>query len=188
MSILREYTNEKHRQAEDTPFVQYMLHGSITPEDYAEYLQQMEHVYSNIEYFAELSGLTQDMPDLKRAEYMREDLKELGCTTTTDMLPSIARWRQRIVDLYHGDKKDQIMAHIYVRHMGDMYGGKVIAKRVPGSGKCYEFVDRPALIKVLDSKLSMDILDEALLAFDLAIDFFNELQEKIDERRKTNGS
>jgi hypothetical protein len=94
----------------------------------------------------------------------------------------------KVTKHYHSDKKDQIMAHIYVRHMGDMYGGKVIAKRVPGSGKCYEFIDRPALIKAFDAKLSMDLLDEALLAFDLAIDFFNELQEKIDERRKTNGS
>jgi heme oxygenase len=35
------------------------------------------------------------------------------------------------------------------------------------------------LIKALDAKLSMEILDEALVAFDLAIDVFNELQEKI---------
>jgi hypothetical protein len=63
--------------------------------------------------------------------------------------------------------------------MGDLYGGKVIAKRVPGSGRCYEFEDRPGLIRALDAKLSMAILDEALTAFDLAIDVFNELQEKI---------
>jgi heme oxygenase len=63
--------------------------------------------------------------------------------------------------------------------MGDLYGGKVIARRVPGSGRSYEFEDRPGLIKALDAKLSMEILDEALTAFDLAIDVFNELQEKI---------
>ena len=64
--------------------------------------------------------------------------------------------------------------------MGDMYGGKVIAKRVPGSGKCYEFADRPGLIKAFDSKLNMGLLDEALLAFDLAVDVFTELQQEID--------
>ena len=188
MSILRDYTNQKHREAEGTTFVQYMLNGNISPEDYALYLQQMEHVYSNIEYFAEISHIIQDLPDIKRADYIRQDLEELGYTVTKDLLPSIDRWRQRIVDLYYSGKKDQILAHIYVRHMGDMYGGKVIAKRVPGSGKSYEFADRPALIKALDAKLSMDILDEALLAFDLAIDFFNELQEKLNERRTSNGS
>jgi heme oxygenase len=179
MSILRDYTNDKHREAEATPFVQYMLHGAITPEHYALYLQQMHVVYSNIEYFGEISLLFQDLPDIKRAERMREDLEELGYTIDTPALPSVERWRQRIVDLYHTGRSDQILAHVYVRHMGDMYGGKVIAKRVPGSGRCYEFEDRPGLIRALDAKLSMAILDEALLAFDLAIDVFNELQEKI---------
>jgi heme oxygenase len=179
MSVLREHTNAKHREAENTPFVQYMLHGSITPEHYAVYLQQMQIVYSNIEYFAEISGLLHDLPDIKRSDRMLDDLKELGYDAAVKGLPSIERWRQRIVDLYYGDRKDQILAHVYVRHMGDMYGGKVIAKRVPGSGRCYEFNDRAALIKLFDAKLSMNILDEALLAFDLAVDFFNELQQEI---------
>lgn len=188
MSVLREHTNEKHRQAEATPFVQYMLSGGITPQDYALFLQQMEIIYSNLEYFAEISQLLDDFPDIKRAEYMRQDLDELGYTVTETRLPSIERWRQRIVDLYYSDKKEQLMAHIYVRHMGDMYGGKAIAKRVPGSGKCYEFIDRPTLIKAFDAKLNMDLLPEALHAFDLAIDFFNELQEMINDRRPTHGS
>jgi heme oxygenase len=179
MSILRDYTNDKHRAAEGTPFVQYMLHGAITPAHYAEYLQQMHVVYSNIEYFGEISLLFQDLPDIKRADRMRQDLEELGYTVVAPALPSVERWRQRIVDLYYSGRKDQILAHVYVRHMGDLYGGKVIAKRVPGSGRSYEFEDRPSLIKALDAKLSMAILDEALTAFDLAIDVFNELQEKI---------
>jgi heme oxygenase len=179
MSVLREHTAEKHRAAEATPFVQYMLHGNITPEHYALYLQQMMVVYSTIEYFAEISLLLQDLPDIKRSDRMMKDLSELGYKPTDNPLPSIDRWRQRIVDLYYSGRKDQILAHLYVRHMGDMYGGKVIAKRVPGSGNCYEFEDRPGLIKAFDAKLSLDILDEALIAFDLAIDFFNELQEKI---------
>jgi heme oxygenase len=180
MSVLREHTNEKHRAAEDTPFVQYMLHGNITPEHYAVYLQQMQVVYNTIEYYAEIGNLLHDLPDIKRSDRMIQDLKELGYEPAETLLPSIERWRKRIVDLYYADKKDQILAHVYVRHMGDMYGGKVIAKRVPGSGKSYEFENRADLIKAFDAKLSMAILDEALLAFDLAIDFFNELQEQIN--------
>ena len=180
MSILREYTNEKHRTAEGTPFVQYMLHGNITPEDYAVYLQQMYIIYSNIEHFAEISNLFHDLPDIKRADRMLQDLDELGYKVVEIGLPSTERWHQRIIELYHSGEKEKILAHVYVRHMGDMYGGKVIAKRVPGAGRCYEFEDRSGLIKALDAKLNMNILDEALLAFDLAIDVFNELQEKIN--------
>ena len=57
MSILRDYTNAKHREAEAKPFVQYLLHGNITPEHYALYLRQMSVIYGAIEYFAEISLL-----------------------------------------------------------------------------------------------------------------------------------
>ncbi len=179
MSVLRDYTNAKHREAEGTPFVQYMLHGQITAEHYAVYLQQMQIVYRNIEYFAAISGLLHDLPDIRRADYMLEDLSELGVDLPEKVLPSIEAWRQRIIELFYSDQKDQILAHVYVRHMGDLYGGKIIAKRVPGSGKSYGFNDRPALIKALDAKLSTDLVDEALRAFDLAIAVFEDLQKEI---------
>jgi hypothetical protein len=63
--------------------------------------------------------------------------------------------------------------------MGDLYGGKIIAKRVPGSGLAYQFQDRPALIKALDAKLSTDLVDEALLGFDLSAGIFDELWENM---------
>jgi heme oxygenase (biliverdin-producing, ferredoxin) len=182
MSVLREHTNEKHRAAEDTPFVQYMLHGNITPDDYAVYLQQFHGIYDAIEHHAEVNGLLTDLPDIKRADRMKLDIEELGYPVLPEeeLLPTVQRWCQHIRDLSESDRKDQIFAHVYVRHMGDMYGGKVIAKRVPGAGKCYEFEDRPGLIKKFDSKLNMGLLAEALVAFDLAIDVFTELQQEIE--------
>jgi heme oxygenase len=182
VSILREHTNEKHRAAEDTPFVQYMLHGNITPEHYAVYLQQFHAIYEAIEHYADVGGMLTDLPDIKRADRMRLDIEELGYPVLPEeeLLPAVQKWCQRIRDLYDTDRRDQIFAHVYVRHMGDMYGGKVIAKRVPGAGKCYEFEDRPGLIKAFDSKLNMGLLDEALRAFDLAVDVFTELQEELD--------
>jgi heme oxygenase (biliverdin-producing, ferredoxin) len=180
MSVLRDHTNDKHREAEDTPFVQYMLHGNITVPDYAIYLQQMQAVYEAIENYAKQADLLTDFPDIQRAEYMRQDLAELGYDTTVELLPSIQRWCERIKNLYDSNQHDLIMAHVYVRHMGDMYGGKAIAKRVPGAGRAYGFQDRPALIKAFDAKLHLGLVDEALGAFDLAIDFFHELQDKVD--------
>ena len=192
MSILRDHTNEKHRAVENTDFVQYLLHGNITADDYAVYLQQFYAIYDAIEHHAEISGMLTDLPDIKRADRIKLDIEELGYSVLPEeeLLPAVQKWCQRIRDLYATDRRDQIFAHVYVRHMGDMYGGKVIAKRIPGSGNCYQFEDRPGLIKVFDSKLSMDLLDEALLAFDLAGDLFTELQQELnnDNRRKNDGS
>ena len=177
MSILRDHTNTKHREAEDTPFVQYMLHGNITVPDYALYLQQIQAIYDAIEHYAGQAGLLEGFPDIRRTEYMRADIRELGYDMPDTLLPSVQKWCQRIEDLYNSDQRDLIMAHVYVRHMGDMYGGKAIAKRVPGSGRAYGFEDRPALIKAFDARLHMGLVDEALRAFDLAIEFFHELEE-----------
>jgi heme oxygenase len=191
MSILRDYTNEKHRAVENTEFVQYMLHGNITADDYAVYLQQFHAIYSAIETHAEQAGMLTDLPDIKRADRIRQDIEEQGYPVLpeSDLLPAVQRWCQRIRDLQAAGQTDQIFAHVYVRHMGDMYGGKVIAKRVPGSGKSYEFDNRPGLIKAFDAKLNMGLLDEALRAFDLAGDLFEELQQELTNgRTKTNGS
>jgi heme oxygenase len=191
MSILREHTNEKHRAVENTEFVQYMLHGNITADDYAVYLQQFHAIYATIEHYAEQAGMLVDLPDIKRADRIRLDIEEQGYLVLPEdkLLPAVQRWCQRIRDLAATEHQDQIFAHVYVRHMGDMYGGKVIAKRVPGSGKSYEFEDRPGLIKAFDAKLSMALLDEALLAFDLAGNLFTELQQELTNgRTKVNGS
>jgi heme oxygenase len=181
MSILNQYTKEKHRQVESHPFVQYLLTGDIKPEHYVLFLEQMYVVYSAIEYFAEISHILHDLPGIKRAENIREDIIELHGDVNNKHLPATEKYRKRIVDLYYGDMKRLILAHVYVRHMGDLYGGKVIAKRVPGSGKMYQFDDRPGLIKALDAKLTLDIVDEALLGFDLAAGIFDDLWEKINE-------
>lgn len=181
MSILREHTNERHRAAEDTDFVQYMLHGNITVEHYARYLQEFHGIYEAIERCAQASGLFEGLPDIERTHRMAQDIEELGypLLTADQYLPSVKAWRDRVQYLYDNDQRDQIFAHVYVRHMGDMYGGKAIAKRVPGTGKCYEFADRPALIRAFDARLNMGLLDEALRAFDLAIVVFAELKEQL---------
>jgi heme oxygenase len=176
VSILRDYTNDKHREAEARPFVQYMLGGGIIENDYILFLQQMYNLYGTIEYFAEMSGLLHDLPDIRRAEYIREDLIELGATVA-ESLPATRKYQHRIIELYHSNKKEQILAHVYVRHMGDMYGGKIIARRVPGSGRAYGFTDRPGVIKALDAKLTTDIVEESLRGFDLSMGIFDELWE-----------
>ena len=71
------------------------------------------------------------------------------------------------------------MAHVYVRHMGDLYGGKIIAKLVPGSGNMYQFDDRPGLIKAFNQKLTLDLKDEALVAFDYFNEIFTDLWKEI---------
>jgi heme oxygenase len=180
MSVLREITADLHREAEDTPFVQYMYSGNITVRDYGVYLRQIQKVYSELEYFGKVSGMTLDLPDLNRTGYIREDLAELGEDKYVAAIPSVTNYIQRLYQLYHSGNRDKLMAHIYVRHMGDLFGGKMIAKKVPGSGKYYQFSDRPELVKRLSEKITMDLAEEAKFAFKMSTQIFNEIQELME--------
>lgn len=177
MSVLREITAEIHQEAENTKFVQYMYSGNITPRDYGVYLRQIHKVYSELEYFTTVSGLTQGLTDLNRADYIRQDLEELGEDRYVEALPSVIKYIHRIHGLYHSVDHDKLMAHIYVRHMGDLFGGKMIAKKVPGSGKYYQFKDRPELIKQLSEKVTLELADEAMIGFRLSTAIFDEVYE-----------
>jgi heme oxygenase len=185
MSILREYTNAKHRAVEEHPFVQMMMNGELNKEQHAMFLQQMYYVYRDIEYYGELVGLFHNMRSIKRTDAIKEDIIELGyrVLNSDELFPSTKSYREHIMKLYYDKRGDQILAHVYVRHMGDLYGGKLIARKVPGSGKAYQFDDRPALIKALDAKLTMDILDEALLAFDMSENMFKDMLKKVNETK-----
>jgi len=61
------------------------------------------------------------------------------------------------------------MAHLYVWHMGDMFGGQMIKKVVPGSHRNLEFQDIPTLMTNIRAKLDDSMADEANVAFDWAI-------------------
>ena len=179
MSILREVTQERHQAVEDLPFTQYLLHGEITREHYVIYLAEMLTIYQQLELLATLEGLLDDMPELPRANRMSEDLKELAPGYQHEITPATRDYLRYLRDLFASDHSQDLMAHVYVRHLGDMYGGKLIARRVPGSGRWYEFDNRADLVKRFNAKLSLDLAPEALRAFDWYGKIFQDLWLRI---------
>ena len=182
MSILREATLEKHKQVEALPFIQYLMHGTVTKENYIIYLAEMLAIYEHLEYLANNAGLFADIEDLPRAEKMKIDLEELSPNHQTELSPSTEKYLEYLTTLFHSDRQNQLFAHIYVRHLGDMYGGKVISKKIPGSGNWYKFENRGSLNKRFTSKLYSELADEALVAFGHFEDIFQDLYKRIDTR------
>ena len=72
------------------------------------------------------------------------------------------------------------MAHIYVRHFGDLFGGQMMKKVVVGSGKMYDFKNRSELIKELRSRLDDSLADEANKVMLWAIELFKALEKRFD--------
>lgn len=79
-------------------------------------------------------------------------------------------------DIMHD--RDALMAHVYVLYMGDMSGGQMIKKKIPGEGRMYDFEgDIPAIKDKIRELTTDDMADEAKWVFDSATQLFQELME-----------
>jgi heme oxygenase len=184
MSNLKELTKDNHTSAERQEFVKILFSGNIDPKLYAIYLKNQHPQYEILEVCAMMHGLLNDMPAIRRAPSINEDFEELWGDSTEK--PYICPVTMKYVDYIMSIKDDpkRLMAHIYVRHMGDLAGGQMIAKRVPGACKYYEFEDPEALKTTVRSKLDDSMADEAKVCFDFATQFFKEMLDVANELKQ----
>jgi len=177
---LKELTHEAHKNAETQPFVKILFSGSIDPKLYAIYLKNQHPQYEILEACAMAQGLLTGLPDIRRAPAILEDYLELHGDTDLEpeILPTVKRYMDYIMSIKDDPKR--LMAHLYVRHMGDLAGGQMIAKRVPGAGKYYQFQDPDALKIAIRERLSDDLAEEALVCFAFAADFFKDMMTQVE--------
>lgn len=174
---LKEITKDLHTQAERTIFAKKLIKGDLTTEEYAKYLWQMVLVYNGIEVAANSQGMLKNLPDIERAHKIYQDCVELvGSYHQLKWLPETIDYYQYLLSLnYNLERKRLIKAHLYVRHMGDLYGGQMIKDRVPGKGRFYDFKDAEALKIAIRAELTDDLGDEARVAFQWAIKIMEAL-------------
>lgn len=178
MSNLRDLTWEHHQNAERQEFVKELLSGSISNERYAQYLYNQYPAYDLLEAIATTHGIFDDIPSVRRAPAILEDFKELWTDkdTTPNLCPVVEEYVQHLKPIIQD--KNKIMAHVYVRHMGDLSGGQIIAKRVPGEGRFYKFDEDIETIKEkIRSQLDDSMAEEAKICFDFATKLFQQMLE-----------
>jgi len=175
---LREITKDLHTQAERTLFAKKLIKGDLSQEEYANYLWQMVLVYTGIENIADSLGQLDNLPDIKRADKIYQDCIELvGPHHNLRWLPTTLDYYRYLIDLYNDrDRRHLIKAHLYCRHMGDLYGGQMIKDRVPGSGRFYQFEDAENLKLRIREELTDDLGPEARVAFEWAIKLMEALK------------
>lgn len=178
---LKDLTHDAHRRAETQPFVKVLFSGKIDPQVYAAYLFNQHKMYDVLEAMSMMHGLLNDYPAIRRAPNILADFEELW--TDKNSLPVTVPATNKYIDYLMTIKDDpkKLLAHLYVRHFGDLSGGQMIAKRVPGSGKYYQFDGDTTEIKnILRSKLDDSLADEALICFEQATEFFQDMQSTLD--------
>lgn len=177
MSNLKDLTWEHHKDAERQSFVKVMLSGKINPEFYATYLWNQHKKYDLLEAIAGALGLLDDLPDIRRKLKIEQDFLELWKSDNPPIITNstqhyIKHMKEIIAD------RDAIMAHIYTLHMGDLSGGQMIARKVPGKGRMYQFdADVKELKEAIRAKTNDAMAEEAKYCFTASTNLFKELME-----------
>ena len=172
---LKEATLEKHTAAENTPFMKMVFKQQIPQDVWADFTYQKSLIYNGIEGIAGACGLLKDLPDIQRAHYLYKDYTGLTGGKINHS------YRQVTVDYYRYilsifPDADRAMAHLYVWHMGDLFGGQMIKKIVPGPHQALTFKDADTLKNTIRTKLKDSMADEANCAFDWAIKLLNDYE------------
>lgn len=170
---LKEATKEKHTLAEQSEFMRALFKGKLPLDLWIDYTYQRHLIYGAIEGVAGACGLLKDLPDIQRTYYLYQDFSEMiGTNKCPVYRQSAIDYHRYILDLFPNSEK--VLAHLYVWHMGDMYGGQMIKKIVPGKHRSLTFKDVDLLKNNLRAKLNDNMADEANIAFDWAIKLLNE--------------
>ena len=175
---LKNLTKSKHSNAERSWFASLMMSGNISKEQYSIYLKQQFECYNALENrFKNIDKSIAAIPEgLKRSVSITNDLKELS--SNIDDIPILKSTKQYIEYITNECPENVLYAHVYVRYLGDLKGGQMIAKRIPGSGQYYKFENSNELESFIRAQLRTDdvFVAESNKCFDSAIELFKDLK------------
>ena len=175
---LKELTKDKHTEAENTAFMRAVFKKKMPPNLWADYTYQKSNFYASIETVARDAGLTHDCLEIERALKLYLDAKEMTGGNWPRLRPVTIEYSRYILDLV--GQPEKIMAHLYTWHMGDLYGGQMIKKVLPGPHRNLEFnTDIEALKNKIRSKLDDSMAEEANKAFDWAIRIMDSYKDEL---------
>lgn len=204
--VLRDATAVVHDEAENSGFMSQLLEGELNREAAADLAAQLWFIYTALEEAVRtvsddpIAAGVYD-PRLERVPALEQDLRALlGEGWRDDIVPdeSTTAYVRHLQEL--ADKRDAaaIVAHHYVRYLGDISGGQVIGRRlgdhygIEGDGA--RFYDFEAIGKIKpyrdayrvqldeiplpDDASRVALADEAVTAFRLNTDVFRGLAAK----------
>ncbi len=141
---LKEAGKELHEGVENTWLIQSIFDGSISEEAYQDYLQNLYEIYSQLEASVRLHSYSDDesireifqplvIEELFRAGPIQNDLMKFG-ETCLETVKAAKDYKKRLVDLSI-TKPHCLVAHYYLRFLGDLFGGQILAGRL---SDCFE--------------------------------------------------
>lgn len=133
---LREATRDLHTRAERTGFVHDLLRGRVSQADYALFARNLLPAYEAMEEGLERHAASPVLgplacPAVYRAAALEADLDGLAGSSWRHSLPILAatrRYAERVSSVASTGNGERLLAHAYVRYLGDLNGGQVLAR------------------------------------------------------------
>jgi heme oxygenase len=168
---LKELTSEKHKLAETCIFNKRMMSGNITVDEYVTYLYQLREIFKKLE--------ENPLPhsSLNRLDRITDDIIELSSNNVYEILKSTSEYVSYIDKL----SIDERLPHIYLNYMALLFGGQMMKRGLPGSGRLYDFDDNREAIVSIRNIQDDSWADEVNRGFDYTIEMFNELQQLFEQ-------
>jgi heme oxygenase len=191
-----------HIDVEQTAFMQALLRGGLDRAGYCLFLRNLREIYAALEaaLLRQLPGSAVSLvfsPALVRLTAIERDLDVLhgdDWRYALSVSPVTDRYVARIAELLV-HKPDLLVAHAYVRYLGDLSGGQALARLVtrhldlsqgsgvafydfgsPGVIACLKQVFKDGLDRISGSDVELAaIVEEAQLAFRLHAELFAKL-------------
>jgi heme oxygenase (biliverdin-producing, ferredoxin) len=194
--MLREATRSLHLQAERGGIIGELLRGRGSREAYGLLLRNLVPAYRQMEQGLERHADSPSIGSMARCELYRapaleSDLDELvgaGWRENLPLLPAGERYARRVAAAAEGDGVC-LIAHAYLRYLGDLSGGQImkrlLAKSLGLDAGMLTFYDFPEIADVAAFKAEYrvaidesavegariaDVIDEAKVGFKLTID------------------
>ncbi|KAI0632322.1 hypothetical protein C8Q77DRAFT_1125052 [Trametes polyzona] len=236
-NILRQGTAAAHERAEHSQGAKWLARGELDKEEYVRFLMMLYHIYDAFEraleqhathpvlapthnpgLFARTENLSADISYLLGVPEPSWKTHPLHVALTTAPPAALTQYVSRINELAAGPDPSRLLAHAYVRYLGDLSGGQFIRRHIAkaygledGAGvSFYEF--RPLgggttagtmgdLKKIKEwyrdgmnagvgdnAELKAAILEEAELAFDYNTALFDALNPPSAANASTSSS
>ena len=205
-TALREGTFALHREAERAGIMRELLRGRVTRGGYCALLRNLHALYWTLE--ANLTRHAADpaialipLPALARGAALASDLESLygACwEQEIPLQPAMVRYVERLDDVARTDPR-ALLAHAYVRYLGDLSGGQIVRRVIASalaltedSGQAfYRFSKAPEALaarlrsaldsSALTSEEQARLVDEARLAFRYHIELFEQLGDEAEQ-------
>jgi heme oxygenase len=126
-------TEDAHKEAESVHFVKNFIRGKIDRSLYALFIEQLFHVYKHLEraldehatkHFSECHF----PKELNRLSALQDDIDFWGDGETLPPISSATRDYIDRIEVIAKERPILLLAHAYTRYLGDLSGGKILAR------------------------------------------------------------